>query len=213
MRRACRRRTSTRAVFAISKSSACDPSFQQPFVTPVSEQVSAVQHTPLVQAPGPHTTPQLAPLHATREEQLIAPVQASRTLRIVASPMALGQLPAPVQLTLHWSVCAPQLIRDWQDSSPEQVMSHWPAVQSVWFGQAREPEHVTEQRDPAQVTPAPQLFLPSQAMSQLSASVQRTPFGQARSPWHRILQGRPFGHDAPLVHGCASEQVTTHTPA
>src|SRR5215216_5844842 len=28
-----------------------------------------------------------------------------------------------------------------------------------------------------------------------------------------ILQGSPFGHEAPLVHGCASEHVTTHTPA
>jgi hypothetical protein len=172
-----------------------------------------VQHTPLLHAPGPHSTPQLAPSQTTRELQLIGPVQASRTLLIVASPMALGQLPAPVQLTLHWFVCAPQLMRDRQDSSPEQVMSHWVAVQSVWFGHAWGPEHATEQCDPAQVTPAAQLFVPSQAMSQFSASVHFTPFGQARSPWQRILQGSPFGHDAPLVHGFASEHVTTHTPA
>jgi hypothetical protein len=92
-------------------------------------------------------------------------------------------------------------------------MSHWAAVQSVWFGQAWGPEHATEQCEPAQVTPEAQLFLPSQVMSQLSASVHWTPFGQARSPWQRILQGSPFGHDAPLVQGCVSEHVTTHTPA
>ena len=50
-------------------------------------------------------------------------------------------------------------------------------------------------------------------MSQLSDSVHWTPFGQARSPWQIILQGSPFGHDAPLVQGCSSEHVTTHTPA
>ena len=103
---------------------------------PVSAQEPAVQHTPLVHAPELHTTPQLAPLQLTREVQLAAPVQASHTLPLVASPIPLGQLPAPVQLTLHWFVCAPQLIRDWQDSSPEQVMSHWPALQLVWFGHA-----------------------------------------------------------------------------
>jgi hypothetical protein len=172
-----------------------------------------VQHTPLLHAPEAHTTPQLAPLQRTRELQLIAPVQPSHTLPIGASPIPLGQLPAPEQVTLHWFVCAPQSMRDRQDSSPEQVMSHWPAVQTVWFGHALGPEHSTEQCEPAQVTPAAQLFLPSQAMSQLSASVHFTPFGQARSPWQRILQGNPFGHDAPLVHGCSSEHVTTHTPA
>ena len=92
---------STPAVFAISKSSVYELSTQQPFATPAREQRSAVQHTPLLQAPGPHSTPQLAPLQSTREVQLIGPVQASRTLRTVDSPMALGQLPAPVQLTLH----------------------------------------------------------------------------------------------------------------
>jgi hypothetical protein len=148
-----------------------------------------------------------------REVQLIGAVQASHTLPIVASPIPLGQLPAPEQVTLHWFVCAPQLMRDWHDPSPEQVMSHWAAVQSVWFGHAWGPEHATEQRDPVQDTPAAQLFLPSQAMSQLAASRHWTPFGQARSPWQTILQGSPFGHEAPLVHGCASEHVTTHTPA
>jgi hypothetical protein len=213
MRRACRRPISTRAVFAISKRNACELSIQQPFATPVSEQVSAVQHTPLLHVPGLHTTPQLAPLQTTREVQLIGPVQASHTLPVVAPPIPLGQLPAPVQLTLHWFVCDPQLMRDWQDASPEQVTSHWAAVQSVWLGHAWGPEHVTEQCAPAQVTPAAQLFSPSQAMSQLSASVHWTPFGQAFSPWQMILQGSPFGHEAPLVHGCASEHVTTHTPA
>lgn len=204
---------STRAVYAISKRNVCELSTQQPFATPVSEQVSAVQHTPLLHAPGPHSTPQFAPSQTTREVQLSGPVQASRTSRIVASPMPLGQLPAPVQLTLHWLVCAPHLMCDWQDSSPEQVISHWAAVQSVGFGHARGPEHATEQCVPAQVTPAAQLLLPSQAMSQLSASLHFTPFGQARSPWQRILQGSPFGHATPLVHGFASEHVTTHTPA
>ena len=63
-----------------------------------------MQHTPLLHAPDAHTSPQLVPLQTTREVQLIAPVQASRTLRIGASPIPLGQLPAPVQLTLHWFV-------------------------------------------------------------------------------------------------------------
>ena len=158
MRRACRRRISTRAAFAISKSNVCELSTQQSFATPVSAQTSAAQHTPLLHAPEAHTTPQLAPLQLTREVQLIAPVQASHTLPIDSSPTPLGQLPAPVQLTLHWFVCAPQLTRDWQDSSPEQVISHWAAVQSVWLGHALGPEHATEQCDPAQVTPAAQLF-------------------------------------------------------
>jgi hypothetical protein len=175
------------AAFAISKRSVCKLAerswrAQQPFTTPIIEQLSAVQQTPLAQAPGLQTTPQSAPLQTTRVGQLIGPVHARCRLRFVADPIELGQLLAPAQLRLHWFVCAPQLMRDWQESSPEQVTSHWAAVHSVSFGHALGPEQVNEQREPAQFTPPAQLLLPSQVMSQLSASVQRTPFGQACSP-------------------------------
>ena len=70
---------------------------------------SAAQHTPLVHEAAPHCTAQLVPEQLIRALQLFRPVQTILAAPAEALPSELGQLFAPVQLTLHCLACVPQL--------------------------------------------------------------------------------------------------------
>jgi hypothetical protein len=71
------------------------------------------------------------------------------------------------------------------------------------------PSHVTLHEIPPHWMPASQASVPTQAMSQLVASVQSTtPFSQARVPMQLTSHGRPAGQVTPLLHWLAPQSIT-----